>query len=687
MPLLPTLDNGFVYDDQVLLGEVWPSWTDALTEDLFGRDEAGRPASGFYRPLVRLSYRAEAALFGASARGYHADNLLLAAAVALLLLACLKRVPALAPVALPAVVLFAAHPVHAESLALITGRTDPLATACFLGAFLLAARGRDALALAAFALALCAKESAAVLAPVLAAAPLITRTPPGERERRRRALVLCSGAVLLVAAFFAVKIGALGIVPPADAYRGEGSALERGLTFLAAIPKYCGLLLWPAHLSIVHDHELARSALDPRALGGAAIVAALVLLAVRGGAPARAGAALFLWTLAPASNLVPITYSFRAMPFPLFERYLFVPSIGAALIAASALAWVLGRRERVLAFAVLLAVPLAMRGARRALDFRADSVLFEAAAAHFSRPADLWVQAGFAHHREQRPEQALAAFERALAANPDQPEALVGAATTRLDVAQHLAEVAAASAASGREDEARQLRERSAAELAAARAALSRHLERRPQDGRAVEVLAVALALAGDARAAGAEFLRALDLPGTTPALAQNFRRLAEQMAHEAKALAFDKGQPLEAALYAYERALRACTGAFPPVRIPEPIRDVALRMLCEHADTLFQLGRPGADGEYLLALRFEPTLFRCYEGLGEIAKQAGRRAEAYRHFEQALALDPDAFFALSELFTMSQEDGRTEDAAAYYARYRDVLQRKSVRPGAEKPQ
>jgi hypothetical protein len=135
------------------------------------------------RPVLALSYRLDAALWGATnSAGYHLSNVLLHALNALLVCAIARSVaPANRWIGLIAGSLFAILPSHAEPLAWISGRVDPLAAVFYLGAVLCFVRFRSrpsyvyyAGSLVLFSVGLFAKQSVVTLPAVLLAYDLIS---------------------------------------------------------------------------------------------------------------------------------------------------------------------------------------------------------------------------------------------------------------------------------------------------------------------------------------------------------------------------------------------------------------------------------------------------------------------------------------------------------------------------------
>src|SRR5437773_2060920 len=125
----PTLQADFVWDDELLIT------ANPLIGSLSGLREIwsfGRTAD--YFPLTSTIFWIEWQTFGRVATGYHAVNMLLQAADALLLWLVLGRLRL--PGAWLAGLIFAIHPVHAESVAWISELKNLLSMFCVLASFL-----------------------------------------------------------------------------------------------------------------------------------------------------------------------------------------------------------------------------------------------------------------------------------------------------------------------------------------------------------------------------------------------------------------------------------------------------------------------------------------------------------------------------------------------------------------------
>jgi len=338
LPFLNSLSGDFVWDDRTLILQDYKLQHPKYFSAYFLRDYFEHADEeikyGYYRPLVSLSLMADFSLWGARPFGFHLTNLILHAAVSVLVFLFLDRVfPRQRGVALVSALAFAVHPVHCESVAWISGRTDLIATGLMLASLLALAsaparRWGLALSLLFFLLALFAKESALVL-PLLAGAYLAVFEPQWARRRAGRLLLLYGlAAAVYLALRFAVaevKTGAVAALTPGETVFSSFSTLLL----------YFGKILFPVNLSAYITNPPASSLLDPRAVAGAVVLALVVFILVRswkrGDRPLVYILAFALFSLLPLANIVRISGP-DDMGFPAAERFLYAPSI--ALIAA-----------------------------------------------------------------------------------------------------------------------------------------------------------------------------------------------------------------------------------------------------------------------------------------------------------------------------------------------------------------
>lgn len=433
----PALRAGFVWDDRAAftagLGELRTLGDFFSPPKSEGRDEyAGRH---FY-PLTELTLKIDQTLgsigVGASvaplaprrAHVPHATSLLFHG-IATLLVALFVRglLDGLAhrdAGAFAAALLFAVHPIHTESVCFIVGRTDVLATIFVLASILLAWRYRDgagvwaAVASAlAFGLGLLSKELAATEILLLPTLYRVGSRPREESEAARR-----GGGELLAGLFAAVLIGyvILRAAPGAPARLGlAAEPAELPMRMLAALAFYVGKVLAPIH---ANPYPMQLPGVPQTALvlclAGLGLGAAVVLHR-RGDRIPLLAIFFFLVTVAPA---ILVALSAGISRTPLAERYLYLPSVGLAMVVGDAVARLLESqrwRKPVTAGVALLAVAGAGTSLSRTRIWQRDVhfwqyVLQDPAAAGQAAP---WFNLGAAYEVEGHIDRAREAFRRA----------------------------------------------------------------------------------------------------------------------------------------------------------------------------------------------------------------------------------------------------------------------------------
>src|ERR1700736_4639061 len=253
---LPALRAGFVWDDEPLIT------ANPLLQTASGLREIwffGRTAD--YFPLTNTILWIEWHLFGQAAAGYHTVNIMLQTANSLLLWLVLRRLEL--PGAWLAALIFAIHPVHAESVAWISELKNLLAMFWallsvwfFFGPFeqsLVRRRAAYIASLVCFVLALLSKTQVVFLPVVL----LLCAWWRQSRPRVRKQMDLRT-LVVRVLPFFAVAI-ALGLVTIWFQNRGLGEEevvlgpLSRRLTNAAmAMWWYAKQVFVPVRLMTVY---------------------------------------------------------------------------------------------------------------------------------------------------------------------------------------------------------------------------------------------------------------------------------------------------------------------------------------------------------------------------------------------------------------------------------------------------
>jgi len=385
-----SLGHHFTYDDVHIIKESellhsLANWR-AILQATWWED-------ALYRPFTALTFAADWAVSGGDPRWFHAVNILLHAGVTALVFLLVRSLLPLFPAA-AAAALFAVHPVHVEAVANVVGRAEVLATLFALGAVLLY-RADGALAaagdrswrrwlasfgtLTALWLALASKESAFATPGLLLladwAAARQANVSWGAAVRRH--WVLCAAGIALTAEWLWIWLSTTGELGGAGEAPGlEGAGLAARIVVMAPVVlQYVRLLFFPARLSADYSPDFLPVAeqLNLAGVVGLALVGAA--LAGAWAARARAWPVTFAlaWiggTLLIVSNLVVPSEVLLA------ERTLYLPSVGAALLAGYGLA-VLAERRVVVAAAlggVLVALGV-WRTMTRVPVWRDDSTL------------------------------------------------------------------------------------------------------------------------------------------------------------------------------------------------------------------------------------------------------------------------------------------------------------------------
>ena len=334
-----------------------------FTSGFWQTDDATDRFRAFFRPLVSVSYAVDNAVWGLRPFGFRLTNLIVHAVCCLLVLGLARKEEASAAAALAAAALFAVHPVHVESVAWISGRTDLLCAAFVLGAFALHRRNPAAGPLAAsrvgssalFLLALLSKEMAATLPALVMLDVLAAPGPPGARIRASVRAVFPYAVVLIV--FLVLRHQAVsGHAEPL--VRLSPVAYAATATFVLA--RYATLLLMPIGLDAHYPYVPFESA------GNAVVLLSFLMLATIG------YFTILAWRRSPRTafaigwivvTLLPVLAFGRFGDVIMADRFLYIPSVGGALLFARGVDAVSGLRPglaRRLALAVAAAIPLVL---------------------------------------------------------------------------------------------------------------------------------------------------------------------------------------------------------------------------------------------------------------------------------------------------------------------------------------
>ncbi len=396
-----SLGGPFVWDDQTAIvanqtiRQLWP-----LSTPLTPPRET--PVAG--RPLVNLSFAVNYAIGGLAETGYHAVNIAIHIACALLLFGIVSRT--LASFRMPEVLaagakstaaavalLWMVHPLTSEAVDYVTQRSESLMAFFFLLTLFCAIRARPAgtdartrkpstresarwrmLAVASCAGGMAAKESMGV-APVV----VVLYVWAFEFDSAGKAWQQRISFYASLAATWVVLAALVWNAPRSTV----GSTLTVGpwlylLNQMQMIGRYLRLSIWPG--ALVLDYGLPR----PLGVGDVLPAAAVVLSLVAGTGLAlarwpRVGflAAVFFLTLAPTSSVIPILSEVGA------ERRMYLPLAALVTLVVVGGRYALNRRRST------ATIPFAAAGIT-ALAIAALGIRTVARNAEYARPLTLW---------------------------------------------------------------------------------------------------------------------------------------------------------------------------------------------------------------------------------------------------------------------------------------------------------
>lgn len=444
---LPTLRFGFVYDDpiQIIDNPRLASWSFVPSYFQHHIWIHISQTGSYYRPLFLLWLRLNFALFGTHSVLWHASTLFLhLVAVALVYLLLRKIIPSPLVVTI-ATAVFALHPAHIESVAWISGLTDPLMTIPLVGSLLcwLTYRERNKIiwliaALALYLAALMVKETAAIV-PVLAFVIVYALDKLANLPALRRATTAFSLYLLVFVAYWIIR-GRILRHEFAAAIRPANSALYN-LPAMAWF--YVRHLVWPANLSVIYDFELTHNLI---ALAAAVVIVLLVFalaiwlaVTIRPGAKPDASSPAFAlialaWIVLPIAAAIAGTPMFDPHDY-VHDRYLYLAAIGFGILIGLFVQRLrfgkaqLFQRPAIQTVATLLVFSaLAFATEVQLSPWAGNLTLFAHAVQAAPRNPLAYEHLAFEMYRRQDPETTIALYKKAIELDPNDWRANFGIA-------------------------------------------------------------------------------------------------------------------------------------------------------------------------------------------------------------------------------------------------------------------
>ena len=423
----PALHGEFLFDDNALP---------------FSLPNAAAPLSvwiGQIRPVLMFTYWINSRLSAEDPYSYHIFNVILHCLASLLMFPMVRRLLEWSGTRASlrnllagfAALVFLLHPVQAESVAYLAGRSEALSVLLAFASFTVflyrpepaVSWPRVAAVLLLFGLAVLAKEHTVVLPALL----LLTDywwnpgfSFKGIRRNWKLYLPMALGAAAGVAFFWNLILGA-GTGGSAGFGVKEFTWYQYFFTQCRALFVYIGMFVLPVNLTADWDFPISRTILDRGAIFGLLALVALAAAAwrYRRRFPlASYGYFVFLLLMSPTSSVLPIKD-------PIAERRLYFSMFGLLLILVDVLSRLKVDR-RALAAACLI-VALAAAGATRAR------------AAVWADPVSLWedtvrkspnkrrahFQLAYAYDQQTRYSQALEEFKKTAELGPLTPDLLL----------------------------------------------------------------------------------------------------------------------------------------------------------------------------------------------------------------------------------------------------------------------
>lgn len=417
----PSLDADFLnWDDPWLIvnnpnltPDAWDTPWRALTDLSY---DARQSFGAEYLPVRDVFVWLESRLFGIAAPPMRAASLLLYLASVLFLRGALVRTFGAGLVAELTALLFALHPVHAESVAWLAGQKDLLAL-LFVSAALYAHAG-DARArrfmVPCLVLCACFSKSMSVAVIVLLVAQDLV-------QKRRPDFVLYGLVCAVIAGALALHLYVGKVVSMMTAPPG-GSRYTALITMGPVWLRYLALAFVPVGTSIAHDVP-DRTAWDAASVLGYVVVLAWLALGIYLALRSRMGVLYaFLWFFGP---LLPVSQVVTPIQNRMTDRYLWLSVLTPALtygwLVSKVALHVPEARQKLVRDALSAVLVVASLGLtfERALLFSDSVLLFADGVRKTERDTDAPLQLASALEAEGRVKDAIVAYEEVLRRAPE----------------------------------------------------------------------------------------------------------------------------------------------------------------------------------------------------------------------------------------------------------------------------
>lgn len=343
-----TLNYEFVYDDvtQIVNNHRIKDWSyipDYFVSHIWVHRDPGENGN-YYRPVFLIWLLINYKLFGLNPWSWHFVTVLvhLVATFAIFLLA--ERLTRDRLTAFFTSLIFGLHPVHIETVAWVSGVTEPLMAVPLIFAFLAYLNNREGrpkarlwflLSLALYSIALLEKETSVVLIGFIFAHEWLFKKGALKEHTQRARLALIRTIPYLTVTALYLMARTIALNGFSHVSKENNFPFSVTLTTLpGAVWAYIKLLIFPVGLSADYDTPMVKSPEFWNFYYPALIVASISagLWKVSRGKPVvQFGILLFLFPLLPVLRLSIFGDGF------LHDRYLYLPSVGFSLLVAMAI--------------------------------------------------------------------------------------------------------------------------------------------------------------------------------------------------------------------------------------------------------------------------------------------------------------------------------------------------------------
>ncbi len=326
-----TFKNEFVWDDHVFILDNPDIRSFSNLPLFFAKD-----VDGLYRPLRSVYYTFIYSLAGKNEFLYHFSSLFLHTAISILVFFIIFEIFGKKNIALLAALIFAAHPIHTERVANITGSFDMLGIFFMLLSFYLYIKFSKSnnkkyflFSLLSLLIAVFSSEEAVTVPLLIVLYEFCFNREKFNKEELKNKIIKNYAPYFAIALFYvAIRFFFIGVRGRVEEYLA-GNFFLTMLTMLKAYANYIYLLIVPVNLTLFHDIKAVTTLFDFKVLASALILIAIFFFTIRHYKNKVLFFSVFWFfiTLIPMSNMLPLQV-FMA------ERYLYAPSIAFSLLAS-----------------------------------------------------------------------------------------------------------------------------------------------------------------------------------------------------------------------------------------------------------------------------------------------------------------------------------------------------------------